>query len=54
MAFDGLVWAMIFIGPINYPPSHVVILACNDDHRKMEGFLFKRDPWDSILVAFNA
>ena len=36
------------------PPSFVVVLTCNDDHKKKEGFLFKRDPWDSFLVAFNA
>ena len=48
---NGIYWVYQLPPP---PPSFVVVLTCNDNHKKMEGFLFKRDPWDSVLVAFNA
>ena len=47
-------WYLLGLLATLRPLNFVVVLTCNDDHKKVEGLLFRRDPWDSIPIAFNA
>ena len=35
-----------FVSPISCPLGFMVIMACQDDHQKMKGFLTGHDSWD--------
>ena len=37
-----------FISPISCPPGSVVVVACHDNHQKMEGFLPRHGSWGII------
>ena len=37
-----------FVSPISCPLSFVIIVVCQDDHRKMKGFLTRHGSWGFV------
>ena len=42
------------VSPISCPPGSMVVVVCQDDHRKMKGFLIKHGSWGFVLHLMHS